>query len=73
MAIGRFMASPIGRWGRIVVGVALIAVGLLVVGGTAGWVMAAVGLLPLTLGLTNGCLLAPLLRVPFRGADLPKQ
>ncbi len=71
MGIARFMASPAGRGGRIVVGLGLIAIGV-AVGGAAGWVIAVVGLLPLTLGILNGCILAPLLRVPFKGSDLPR-
>ena len=42
------------------------------VGGVVGWIIGAVGLLPLTLGIINGCILAPFLRVPFRGSDLPR-
>jgi hypothetical protein len=34
--------------------------------------MAIAGLLPLTLGIINGCILAPFLHVPFRGSDLPQ-
>jgi len=72
MGLAKFMASPSGRGLRIVIGLALIYWGLARVGGTNGWILAVVGLLPLTLGLINGCILAPFLRVPFRGSDLPK-
>jgi hypothetical protein len=65
------MASPVGRGGRIVLGLGLIAIGF-AVGGVVGWIIGAVGLLPLTLGIINGCILAPFLRVPFRGSDLPR-
>jgi hypothetical protein len=34
--------------------------------------MAVAGLLPLTLGSINGCIFAPVLRVPFSGGDLPR-
>jgi hypothetical protein len=71
MGLARFMASPLGRGGRIVLGVALILWGIGSVRGVAGWVIAIAGLLPLTLGIINGCILAPFLRVPFRGFDLP--
>jgi hypothetical protein len=66
------MASPLGRGGRIVLGVALIFWGIGSVRGVAGWVIAIAGLLPLTLGLINGCILAPFLKVPFWGSDLPR-
>ncbi len=71
MAFARFMASPLGRGLRIVLGLVLIIYGLGFVGGGTGWILAAVGLLPLTLGIINGCILAPLLKVPFKGSDLP--
>ena len=70
MSFARFMASPLGRGGRIVIGLGLIVLGL-VVGGVVGWVVAIAGLLPLTLGVVNGCILAPFLKVPFKGSDLP--
>ena len=70
MGFARFMASPLGRGGRIVLGLGLIVIGF-VIGDTIGWVIAIAGLLPLSLGLINGCILAPFLKVPFRGADLP--
>ena len=56
----KFMVSPTGRAGRIVAGLALIAGGLLGIGGTAGAVVAAVGLVPLVAGAVDGCLFAPL-------------
>ena len=71
MAFARFMASPLGRGVRILAGLALIAWGLGSLGGAVGWVVAAVGLLPLVLGIINGCLFAPLLKVPFKGSQLP--
>jgi hypothetical protein len=71
MGFAHFMASPLGKGGRIVVGLALIGVGIGVVGGVLGWIIAIAGLLPLTLGIMNGCILAPILRVPFKGSDLP--
>jgi hypothetical protein len=70
MAFVRFMASPAGRALRIVVGMALIVVGL-TVGKTAGTVLAVVGLVPLLAGALNLCLLAPLFGAPFRGSSLP--
>jgi len=55
----------------MVLGLALIAGGVGALGGAAGWAMAVAGLLPLTLGVINGCVLAPVLHVPFKGSDLP--
>jgi hypothetical protein len=65
-----FMSSPVGRGGRIVVSVGLVVAGIGFVGGTVGWTIAILGLLPLTLGVINGCILAPFLHVPFSGAAL---
>lgn len=56
-ALVSFMNGPIGRLARIGLGVALIAVGLAVVGGTGGTILAAVGLVPIALGISGHCLL----------------
>ena len=72
MALAAFMAQPIGRGIRIVLGLALILVGLYVIEGTAGWIVAIVGLLPILAGALNVCLIAPLIGAPFRGADVPQ-
>ena len=72
MAIARFMASPLGRGGRIALGLSLVGWGLGVVGRDSGLMIATAGLLPITLGVINGCLMGPLFRLPFRGADLPR-
>lgn len=50
---------------RIVVGLALIAAGVL----TGGWwlALAALGLLPLAAGAFDVCVLGPLFRLPFVG------
>lgn len=71
MGFARLMATPLGRGGRVVLGLVLIIVGIGIVDGVAGWIVAFSGLLPLTLGVINGCVLAPLLKVPFKGSDLP--
>lgn len=49
-----------GNWGRglrVVLGLALIYIGLAVVGGTAGIVLAIVGVLPIAMGAWGPCLL----------------
>jgi len=60
-----FMASPAGRIARIVVGVVLIALGLL---GNAGIIVAVIGVVPLAAGLFNFCFLAPIVGRPLRGS-----
>lgn len=56
----KFMASTTGRIVRIVAGIALIALGLLSVGGTVGIILAVVGAVPLLAGLFDFCVFAPL-------------
>ena len=63
----KFMSSTAGRITRIVAGIALIALGLLVVQGVGGIILAIVGLLPLVAGLFDFCVFAPLFRAPFSG------
>ena len=72
MGFARFMASPLGRGIRIVAGLALLGWGIGGVGGPTGRVIDVVGLLTLTLGVINGCILGPLLGIPFKGSDLPR-
>jgi hypothetical protein len=67
MAFARFMASSLGRGVRIVAGLALIAVGLLVVKDTGGLILAVVGLVPLVAGVIDVCIFAPLFGGPFQG------
>jgi hypothetical protein len=65
-----FMASPAGRLVRIVAGVALIAWGLLGIGGPTGIIVAVVGAVPLLAGLFDVCLLAPFFSCPLSGAKI---
>lgn len=61
------MASPAGRGIRVLAGLGLIVAGAVTGGG--GYVLVAVGLVPLWAGATNHCLIAPLIHAPFRGQD----
>jgi hypothetical protein len=70
MGFAQFMSSGLGRGLRIVAGIILIAVGLAVVGGTGGIVLAVVGLVPLLAGVFDVCLFAPLFGAPLKGADV---
>ena len=67
---GQFIASGLGRATRIVGGVALIAGGLLAVGGTAGSVIAAIGLVPLFAGTFDVCVFSRLFGGPFSGSAI---
>lgn len=66
----RFLASSVGRIVRIVAGLALILVGLLVLEGPGGWILAIVGLVPLLAGMFDRCVFAPLFGLPFVGPRL---
>ena len=66
-----FMQSMTGRILRIVVGVALIAIGLLVVKDVWGIVLAVIGLVPLLAGLGGVCLIAPLFGFTLKGQRRP--
>ncbi len=71
MALIKFLASnPTGRAVRIVAGIILIVVGLLVIGGTAGIIVAVIGLAPLLAGVFDVCLFAPLFGMSFYGKKI---
>jgi hypothetical protein len=69
-AVFRFLASSTGRVVRAVAGLVLIVVGIAVVGGVIGWILAIVGLVPLAAGVFDWCVFAPLFRLPFAGPRL---
>lgn len=73
MALITFLASGTGRVVRIVAGIALIVVGLLVLEGTAGIVVAVIGAVPLLAGLFDFCVFAPLFGYPFSGPKIRGQ
>jgi hypothetical protein len=59
-----FMQDSLGRVVRVVLGLVLIAAGLLVVGGTAGIVVAIIGLLPIVMGVWGPCALGFVFKQP---------
>lgn len=63
-----FMASNYGRVARGALGIALFAIGLGLIGGTVGWIVAALGLIPIAAGVFNLCPVAPLWGGHFIGA-----
>ncbi len=70
MGFARFMSSLAGRLLRIVAGIALIAVGLVVVQGTWGIILAIVGLVVFAAGAFKFCIFAPLFGGPFWAKDI---
>jgi hypothetical protein len=69
-ALFGFLAGPIGRAVRIVLGLILILIGLFVVDGPLSWVLEMVGLVPLLAGLFDFCVFAPLAGLPLKGSSL---
>ena len=67
MAFVEFMKGGTGRGLRIVAGFALIALGLVAMGGAGGIIVALIGLVPLGAGLANVCLVAPVFGFDLRG------
>ena len=66
----KFMASTAGRITRIIAGILLIVLGLFVVQGVGGIIMAVVGLLPLVAGIFDFCVFAPLFGDPMSGKKI---
>lgn len=64
----RLIASPAGRITRAAIGTSLIVAGI--ARGRSGWPLAVAGLLPLSMGAFDWCLLAPLKGLPFDGPQL---
>lgn len=52
-----FMQGAFGRVLRVVLGLVLIYAGLALVGGTAGIVIAVIGIVPIAMGVWGPCLL----------------
>jgi hypothetical protein len=69
MGFAKFMSSGLGRGLRIIVGLALIVIGLFSIGGTGGIILAVVGAVPLVAGAVDVCLFAPLFGGPLKGAE----
>ncbi len=69
-SFAQFIAGSAGRLLRVAAGVALIALGLSVVGGTAGYIVAAIGLVPIAAGVFDLCLLGPIMGTSFAGRDI---
>ncbi|WP_406230205.1 DUF2892 domain-containing protein [Nocardia sp. NBC_01009] len=67
MGIVEFMRGTAGRAARIVAGIALILIGLAVIGGPAGIAVAVIGLVPIAAGVFNFCLLGPVFGVDLQG------
>ncbi|MGD2159180.1 MAG: DUF2892 domain-containing protein [Anaerolineales bacterium] len=71
MGFAKFMSNSSGRVLRIVAGIALITLGLWVVGGVWGILLAVVGAVPFLAGLFDVCVIGALfLGTPFKGDEV---
>ena len=61
-----FMQGTAGRVLRVVLGLVLIYLGLAVLGGTLGVIVAIIGLLPIAMGVWGPCLLGFVFKQPKR-------
>jgi hypothetical protein len=66
----KFMSSTGGRITRIIAGLLLIVLGLSVVHGVGGTILAIIGLVPLVAGLFDFCVFAPLFGAPASGKKI---
>jgi hypothetical protein len=70
MGFARFMSSVTGRLIRFFAGLALIIIGLAVVHGTGGIILAVIGAVPFFASIFNVCVFAPLFGGPFFARDI---
>ena len=73
MAFVKFMTSGLGRAARIALGIVILSVGLLVIKGIPGTLMALVALIPIAGGVFDYCLVGAALGYPFWGAEARKK
>jgi hypothetical protein len=73
MQLVKFMTSGIGRVARIVLGLVILSVGLWVVQGTFGTILAIFGLVPLSGGVFDFCMIGFALGYPLKGAEARKK
>jgi hypothetical protein len=73
MQFVKFMTSPMGRVARIILGAVILIVGQLVVKGVAGNIMSVVGLVPMSGGLFDFCLIGYALGYPLSGTQARKK
>ena len=69
MNIVKLMTSPFGRGLRILLGLVVIVVGLSIVGGTLGTILALVGIVPIAGGVLDFCIISAVLGYGFKGSE----
>ncbi|MDO9184960.1 MAG: DUF2892 domain-containing protein [Bacteroidia bacterium] len=69
----KFMTSTSGKAVRIVIGLVLIAWGVYFATNTPNWILIIIGLIPLSAGTFNFCILAPFFGYSLNGAEARRQ
>lgn len=69
----KFMTSGTGRAARVVLGLVIMSVGLFVVHGTLGAILAIVALVPISGGVFDFCLAGLAMGYPLSGAEARKK
>lgn len=69
----KFMTSTIGRLTRIALGLVLIVWGVYYANFTPNWILIIIGIIPLSAGIFNFCLIAPIFGYSINGDKAKKQ
>ena len=69
MKLVKFMTSGVGRVARLVLGLIIIGLGMFVVQGILGTIMAVVGMVPVLGGIFDFCLIGFALGYPLKGKE----
>ena len=64
-----FMTSMAGRGAKVVLGLVILSLGLFVVGGTFGTILAIVSLLPIASGFSDFCVAGFAMGYPLKGSE----
>lgn len=69
----KFMTGTIGRLIRIALGLILIVWGVYYSNVTPNWILIIIGIIPLSAGIFNFCLLSPIFGYSFNGDKAKSQ
>jgi len=69
----KFMTSGMGRGARIVLGLVIMSLGLFVVQGMLGTILAVVALVPISGGIFDFCMIGFAMGYPLKGVEARKK
>ncbi len=69
----KFMTSGMGRGARIVLGLVIMSLGLFVVQGMFGTILAVVALVPISGGIFDFCMIGFAMGYPLKGVEARKK